>query len=216
MNYKKVYDLLIEKVKKENRKKQIGIYYEAHHIIPKCLGGQGSYSRTKQHPNIVLLTAKEHFIAHLLLHKMYPENKPLMYACWRMCNIQNKYREYYRPSSRIYEEIKTSIASFNRTLKVSDEVRKKISDTMSGRPAHNKGKKVPKEILYKWQGPQNKVECPKCGKVGGSHAMKRFHFDNCGIAKIPLKQVECPYCNLKGRGGVMKRFHFDNCKKNKQ
>ena len=39
MNYKKVYDALIIKAQNENRIKGQGIYYETHHIIPKCYGG---------------------------------------------------------------------------------------------------------------------------------------------------------------------------------
>lgn len=39
-------------------------YYEIHHIIPKCMGGSDSQE------NLVKLTAKEHYIAHLLLTEM--------------------------------------------------------------------------------------------------------------------------------------------------
>ena len=50
-----------------------GKYFEAHHIVPVCMGGkpsrEESNSRTKylKHPNIIRLYAKEHFIAHKLL-----------------------------------------------------------------------------------------------------------------------------------------------------
>jgi hypothetical protein len=40
------------------------IYTEAHHIIPKSLGG------TDDRSNIAVLTAREHYICHLLLPKM--------------------------------------------------------------------------------------------------------------------------------------------------
>lgn len=39
------------------------IYTERHHIIPKCLGGSNAKS------NLATLTAREHFVAHLLLVK---------------------------------------------------------------------------------------------------------------------------------------------------
>ena len=55
MNYKLHYDKLVERAKK---RKLIG-YVERHHIIPRSLG---------EKENIVELTAREHFIAHLLLH----------------------------------------------------------------------------------------------------------------------------------------------------
>lgn len=61
MNYKKHYDLLIENSINRN----IEGYVEKHHIIPKSLGG----SDDKE--NLVKLSAREHFIAHLLLAKIY-------------------------------------------------------------------------------------------------------------------------------------------------
>ena len=39
MNHQKIYDNLIKKVKSEYRVKYKGIYYENHHIIPRCLSG---------------------------------------------------------------------------------------------------------------------------------------------------------------------------------
>lgn len=76
MKYKKIYKNLVSN--KKNRKKMKGVYYEAHHIIPKCMGGSNSKE------NIVLLTHKEHYIAHLLLTKIYPKNTSLKYSIFRM------------------------------------------------------------------------------------------------------------------------------------
>lgn len=62
-------------------------YWEGHHIIPKCLGGEG-HARSK-HPNIIRLTAAEHFEAHRLLVELFPDNSKLAYAFWAMCTISN-------------------------------------------------------------------------------------------------------------------------------
>ena len=62
-------------------------YWEGHHILPKCLGGKG-YSRSK-HPNIIFLTAAEHFTAHKLLVELFPENEKLAYAFWAMCTVSS-------------------------------------------------------------------------------------------------------------------------------
>ena len=54
-------------------------YTEKHHIIPKCLGG----SNKKE--NLVCLTAREHFICHLLLPRMVDDGKfkaKMWYAAW--------------------------------------------------------------------------------------------------------------------------------------
>lgn len=80
MNYKKIYDQLIAKAQAENRKKLPKtdpnyVYYEAHHIVPKCMNGSNDAS------NIVNLTFREHYMAHLLLAKHYKDtgDKPLYF-----------------------------------------------------------------------------------------------------------------------------------------
>ena len=60
--YKKHYDLLITK---RTDQQLIDRYYETHHIIPRSLGGLDKAD------NLVRLTAREHFIAHILLFKHY-------------------------------------------------------------------------------------------------------------------------------------------------
>ena len=49
-------------------------YYERHHIVPRCLGGNNDES------NLIDLYAREHFIAHKLLALENPENFPVTFA----------------------------------------------------------------------------------------------------------------------------------------
>ena len=66
MNYKRIYFSIIE-----NRKiNKFNGYVEEHHILPRSLGGSNFHS------NLVFLSAKEHFICHLLLTKMYTYRTP--------------------------------------------------------------------------------------------------------------------------------------------
>lgn len=65
MNYRKIYGNIIRNSISENRTKSNDVYYERHHILPKSLGGSDRKS------NLVLLTAKEHYICHLLLVKIF-------------------------------------------------------------------------------------------------------------------------------------------------
>ena len=105
MNYEKIYNSLISKARSEDRKRvKGGIYYEAHHIIPRCMGGEGKTSDVN-HPNIVLLTAKEHYMAHRLLCEIYPSNKKIQYAMWCMINGLSKNKRYI-PSGKVFERIK--------------------------------------------------------------------------------------------------------------
>lgn len=82
MNYAKHYDLLIEKHGSKNKPKTG--YYERHHIVPKCLGGND----LKQ--NLVYLSFKAHLLAHWLLHKSNPKNMKLSHAFFMLCFMKNE------------------------------------------------------------------------------------------------------------------------------
>lgn len=96
MNYKKIYDSLVEKAKVRglNKSKHDG-YFEIHHIVPRCLGGDNS------NENLVMFTGREHFIAHMLLWKIYKDSRPLFQAAWLMSN-----RSLGKRDSRLYESLR--------------------------------------------------------------------------------------------------------------
>lgn len=57
-------------------------YAEKHHILPKSL-----YPEYEHDPrNIICLSAKEHYIAHLLLYRAFPKSYSMLRAFWGMCN----------------------------------------------------------------------------------------------------------------------------------
>jgi hypothetical protein len=124
MNYQNIYNQIIEQAKNKNRKKKEGIYYESHHIIPKCIGGEGKTHQWNSHPNIILLTPKEHFICHQLLCEIYPNENKLKYALWSMCNGSSSEKRQYIVSSRIYERMK----HIQSNLKKLESTGKKHSD----------------------------------------------------------------------------------------
>jgi hypothetical protein len=109
MNHKRIYDDIINKAFYGNRNRG-KIYYENHHIIPKCLGGLNDEN------NLVLLTPREHFICHKLLVEIYPKNRSLVYALHMMmsCKNQNKYNDRdYKISSREYERIRIEVSKIS-------------------------------------------------------------------------------------------------------
>lgn len=76
-------------------------YIEKHHVIPRVEGGINNFD------NLVELTAKEHYICHWLLTKIYPENRKIIIAFWLMTiGKQRNPSNNFRPSSRLYEEAK--------------------------------------------------------------------------------------------------------------
>ena len=125
MEYLKIYNRIVERA---TNRDVLG-YVEKHHIIPKCLGGDNKKS------NIVLLTAKEHYICHKLLCEIYPNESKLKYAFWRMCNVaNNEYQERnYKVSAKVYSRIKSEISliTSKRTKNYSVEMRKLIGEKVS-------------------------------------------------------------------------------------
>lgn len=88
-----------------------GEYGEHHHITPRSLGG------TDEDENIVKLTAREHFICHWLLVKMYKkgsiERKKMLCAFWKMKQSPTKSQKRYL-NSRAYEKLRIE---FSNTMK---------------------------------------------------------------------------------------------------
>jgi hypothetical protein len=123
MNYQKIYTQIIQRAKYRH----IEGYKEIHHIIPKCLGG----SNDKE--NLVNLTAREHFICHMILCEVYPNNKKLKYALFLMAIGKNrKNKEAYLPTSRVYERLKTEHSNMLKGKSRSDETKSKISKNRKG------------------------------------------------------------------------------------
>lgn len=100
MNYVKIYNELINHRKRNTPSG----YVERHHIIPRSLNGLDDVS------NIVALTAKEHFIAHLLLVKIhqYSENYFKMLNALMFMKAGNQGQRY---TSRLYEVFKKEFSN---------------------------------------------------------------------------------------------------------
>lgn len=113
MDYIKHYFFLTNNARIKNRSG----YLELHHIIPRCVFDEDLFDKTgishvNSKENVVLLTAREHFIAHWLLHRAFPSNKKLGLAFWAMAGmISPDHQRSYIPSSRAVEEAR--IASAN-------------------------------------------------------------------------------------------------------
>jgi hypothetical protein len=142
MDYQQIYDNIIQRAKNLNRKKGYGVYYEKHHILPKCLKG------TNDNSNLVLLTAKEHYICHLLLTNIYPESDKLAYALWTMIRGNNLKQSRYIPSSRAYESARIHLGNtykgkpaWNKGIKLTEDQLKRHATRQPGYTVWNKGKK---------------------------------------------------------------------------
>jgi hypothetical protein len=138
MNYEKNYYDYIEYVKTLDRKKGKGIYYESHHIIPKSMGGDNS------NDNLVLLTAREHYLAHYLLYKIY-NNSKMIFAFWFINNDRK-----HKCNSRFYE--------LSRKLN-SEKIKERISE-----PGYKEKMRIQALNYYNSLSEEEKNEMNKAGK----------------------------------------------------
>ena len=90
-----------------------GEYFEVHHIIPRCMGGEGDIRKCKlgqHHQNLIYLYPREHFIAHMLLVKKYPGNKSIISAWSMMAFPKGKTKRDFPITSCEYEELRKNCA----------------------------------------------------------------------------------------------------------
>ena len=123
-----------------------GAYYEVHHIVPKCMGGDGVIKRTKNgshHPNLIFLYPKEHFIAHKLLALENPDNIKLISAWSMMAFPKGKTKRNNKEITADDYAILREMLSKKMTGRyVCEETRKKLS-------VANVGKSLPEETRRK-------------------------------------------------------------------
>lgn len=216
MNYTNHYNSLIERAKT----RILEGYSESHHIIPKCRGG------TDDENNLVKLTPEEHFLAHQLLIKMFPEDEKLIFAAWMMCSnnqfqqrTNNKRFGWLRRAFNTAQksQVRKKRAKETKPRKkrtLSKEHRDKISQAGMGKiitpeqklkmSASQKGRK------FSEQSRQKMSESAK-GKKLSSETRSKLSKLTKGIPK-PQQEVTCPYCGKSGGKSNMTRYHFDKCK----
>lgn len=158
MNHLKVYESIIENVKSKNRIKlkrtDINyVYYERHHIIPKCMKGSNNKD------NLVLLTAREHYICHKLLTYIHKGNYRIMAAFHRM-TFDKKGKHHI--SSKDYNYAK----ELRAMIPVPKEQREKISKKL-------KNRKLPKETCKKMSEAKRGIPIGKGRKLSKQHIINR-------------------------------------------
>ncbi len=204
----------------------VNVYTEKHHIIPKSLNGNNKLE------NLVMLTAREHFICHWLLTKMV-DNKKHKYQMWNafscMLYRKNEYQDRYKINSKTFENIKKEGAKIKRTRflgennprygikgplhpsygkKWTEEMRENASESHKG-------------YIRSLESRQKQSEKTKGRKQSIEHILKRIRpgrilTDDCKekirqtILNKPLHT--CEYCGFSTTKGNYKRWHGVNCK----
>lgn len=96
MNYANIYQQIVERALTREKPD----YYETHHIVPRCMNGSNDPD------NLVALTPEEHYVAHQLLLKMYPDHKQLVHAANMMTVNRTNNKLYGWIRRRLSESMK--------------------------------------------------------------------------------------------------------------
>ena len=186
MNYDRIYqELMVAAKPRGTDKSKLDGYYELHHILPKCLGS------SEDEANLVLLTAREHFVAHRLLAKSYPGNSKLLFAVSAFS--MGKHMRYLTSRQVALAREAYSAALSQRNAQLAAEGRHpaqtvEFREALSQRQAQLAAEgKHPAQTAEAREAQSRrmaaKATCPYCGKVGGATAMRRWHFENCKLLK---------------------------------
>lgn len=143
MNYRRIHDEIINSARARGwtKKESDGVYVETHHIIPKSSGG------TNDIDNLIVLSAREHYLIHWLLYKINPI-QPNAFA-WHSMQMKGPGREarYTSHSFKYAREAKSrsmvgvkrdpsigaKVGAAQRGKVISDEQRLNHSVLMTGR-----------------------------------------------------------------------------------
>lgn len=231
MNYKRIYEELIDSARLKPKKEN---YKELHHIIPLCMGG------SDEKENKIFLTARQHYLAHWLLYKIY-RTTSLVHA-WHSMSRIGKGQEERKINSHLFEYCKKERSKllslqysgegnnfFNK--KHSKETLQLLSEKLTGK----KHSKETKEHMSKIRKGIKKTEEHK-RKIGrkGLVALKNINTgESIRILKEQVlnydpsiwinpytykcltnkKEVKCDICGKIGKeNSTFKRWHFNNCR----
>lgn len=155
--------------------------------------------------NLTIITAREHFIVHHLLTKMYPNNRKLHYALSMMSSLKDK----RNLTAKQYEICRIACTKAQKGIPKSEEHRKSMSKAHKGIPLSKEHRKSLSKAIS---------GVPKTGKCAKGAKLSKKHRESMSKASkgVPKPLVTCPHCGKVGGNNIMKRYHFDNCKFKKE
>lgn len=230
MDYLKIYINLINDAIVNPKSDE---YKELHHILPKCMGGPNEKN------NLVRLTARQHYLAHWLLYKIY--KTPKLVHAWHSMSRIGVGQEERAINSNLFEYCKkerSKILSENSKgeknnfygKKHKDEVKKRLSEMNLGK------KRISQQGISSWiekvaKKPNSDLQKQNLANrnkkfltLQNKYTLEKVYIDRdkkseydseiwVNPKKItPEKKVACDYCGFVSNSGNIKRWHNENCK----
>jgi len=186
-------------------------YSELHHIVPKSINKDLQNNKL----NLVTLTAKEHFICHLLLTKFTKgtDRRNMCFAVTRMASRCKNHQRIF--TSGYYELARKHYVESALGRRHSQETKEKISKANMGRVSPNKGNKFggarteeaklkiskAKTGIKLSEDHRKKLSAVKIGKKRGNYKKHKEY-----------KMETCSYCGIFSIPTNITRWHNTNCK----
>jgi hypothetical protein len=176
-------------------------YIEKHHILPKCICNVSLEIKDKQ--NLVILTAKEHFIAHTLLTKMFEGKtaRKMMYALSALSFKRNGDRIL---DAEDFAVTKEASRLAKKGIPLSEDHKQKIRDKFAEHNP-NKGRVVSQET-------KDKQRLAKAGIPRSQAAKDAISKTTKGVSKEKQPLMSCIICRKAGGFRAIKQHHFNKCK----
>lgn len=159
MNYKRIYKELIDRA---IFRKKIDGYKEVHHIKPKSMGGTDDYW------NLVQLTAREHFIAHMclaLIHggaMWYAINMmKSRYNNGRLYEITRKHLSLNRKGIPLSENHAANVIAALKITMTKEKIQERgeaISKSKKGKPLSEKNRLALRGKRAPWSDARRQVQ----------------------------------------------------------
>lgn len=192
MDYKKIYENLCLRGKSH---RELGEYCEKHHIIPRCMNGSDELN------NITILTYREHYIAHMLLTKIYPQHRGVNYAFLCMLRKQptgerlltSRMVDVIRKNYKKFKKLYCTIPNPGKSKKSRESARKRMTERnpISLNPSKNRTSQ-PIRIYFK-DGTTKEYSYAKqyCIETGFPYGtMKHMLTNNVGCKKHNILRIE--------------------------
>lgn len=168
---------------------------EKHHIIPKSMGGNNT------NENLIKLTTREHYIAHLILWKAYGGKMATAFFFMNQNGNITSGRNGRKITSRQYEELREEYSNNKSEAHKgerhhlfgkhhSEETKRKIGKANSGTNHYNFGK----HIIFSKEHKANMSEAHKGKPLSEEHKKRVGEGHN---KKVKCIEIEKIYSSLK-------------------